>query len=276
MAQLLFTAKPGHKIQLADFDPHYKGKTEREQAETRTAELVQELDYLQELLFAAGTHSLLVILQGMDTSGKDGTVRSVFSQVTPLGSQVVSFKVPTPEELAHDFLWRVHRQTPGKGEIAIFNRSHYEDVLVVRVHNLVPEAVWRKRYRMINDFEHLLTANNTIVLKFFLHISKAEQEERLLAREADVTKAWKLSVGDWREREHWDSYMAAYEDALSECNTEHAPWHIVPADRKWYRNYAIASTIVEHLRGYKDDWMTKLEAMGNAAKAELAEFRKPA
>jgi PPK2 family polyphosphate:nucleotide phosphotransferase len=181
--------------------------------------------------------------------------------------------VPTEEELAHDFLWRVHRVTPQRGMIGVFNRSHYEDVLVVRVHDLVPEQVWKKRYRMINDFEHMLAASNTIILKFFLHISREEQEQRLLEREQEMAKAWKLSAGDWRERERWDAYMAAYEDALAECSTKHAPWQIVPADRKWFRNYAVASTIVEALREYKGEWLETLGKIGDSAKTELAAYR---
>jgi PPK2 family polyphosphate:nucleotide phosphotransferase len=242
-------------------------------AEAEFDALTTEIDDLQELLYGAGTHSLLVIMQGMDTSGKDGTVRKVFSKVSPLGSYVYSFKVPTEEELAHDFLWRVHRAIPRRGLIGIFNRSHYEDVLVVRVHGLVPEPVWRARYRMINDFEHLLASSNTIILKFFLHISKEEQEERLLAREQDVEKAWKLSAGDWREREHWDDYMAAYTEALERCSTAEAPWHIVPADRKWFRNYAVARTVVETLRPYAKDWLAYLGKVGAQRLEELRSYR---
>lgn len=274
MAPLVFTVEPGSKIKLSDYDPRYDGKIQRQSAETELPQLYAEIDELQELLYGAGSHSLLVIMQGMDTSGKDGVVRKVFSQISPLGSYVVPFKVPSDEELAHDFLWRVHKVTPQKGMIGIFNRSHYEDVLVVRVHNLVPKEVWSQRYRMINDFEHLLAANNTIILKFYLHISKEEQEERLLAREQEVDKAWKLSAGDWREREHWDAYMDAYDDALEQCSTSYAPWHIVPADRKWYRNYAVAKTVAETLRGYKAGWLEKLAQIGVDAKAGLAEYRK--
>lgn len=274
MPQLTWKIDSPRTINLKDYDPRHDAGVAREQAEAELDRLVVEIDELQELLFGAGSHSLLVILQGMDTSGKDGTTRSVFSRISPLGSYVHSFKVPTEEELAHDFLWRVHKVAPAKGMIGIFNRSHYEDVLVVRVHDLVPEATWRARYRLINDFEQLLAANGTIILKFFLHISKDEQEERLLEREQAVDKAWKLSAGDWREREHWDDYMAAYEAALEQCGTAHAPWHIVPADRKWYRNYAIASTVAETLRGYKDGWLKKLAAIGAEAKAELEAYRK--
>lgn len=273
MAPLIYPVRPGEKVKLDTIDPRQDGGLDRAKAEAELEQLALEIDTLQELLFGAGTHSVLVIMQGMDTSGKDGTTRKVFSQVSPLGSYVVSFKVPTEKELSHDFLWRVHRQTPEKGTIGIFNRSHYEDVLVVRVHSLVPEPVWRGRYRMINDFEYMLAQNNTIILKFFLHISKQEQEQRLLEREQEVTKAWKLSTGDWRERQHWDSYMAAYEEALSECSTDHAPWLIVPADRKWYRNYVIASAVAETLRGYKDDWMARLGKLGETRLAELAAYR---
>jgi PPK2 family polyphosphate:nucleotide phosphotransferase len=274
MAPLIQTVKPGSKVKLASIDPRDKGNVEREQAEAQLEQLALEIDELQELMFGAGTHSLLVVLQGMDTSGKDGTTRKVFSQVSPLGSYVQSFTVPTEKELSHDFLWRVHRVTPEKGTIGIFNRSHYEDVLVVRVHNLVPEPVWRARYRMINDFELLLTQSNTIMLKFFLHISKAEQEQRLLEREQEVAKAWKLSAGDWREREHWDSYMAAYEDALEQCSTEHAPWRIVPSDRKWLRNYLVAEAVAEALRPYKDTWLERLSQEGTKRLAELKAMRE--
>ncbi len=273
MASLVNRVPPDSKLELAKIDPKGNGSLERASAETELEALTSEIDELQELLYGAGTHSLLVIVQGIDTSGKDGTVRKVFSKVSPLGSYVHSFKVPTEEELGHDFLWRVHRVTPQRGMIGIFNRSHYEDVLVVRVHGLVPEAVWRKRYRMINDFEHLLAASNTIILKFFLHISKEEQAERLLAREKETTKAWKLSAGDWREREHWEDYMAAYNEALERCSTEYAPWIIVPADRKWYRNYAVARTVVETLRPYKDDWLAYLGKVGEQRMAELRAYR---
>ncbi len=247
---------------------------DRTTAESLLPALVKEIDDLQELLYAAGTHSMLVIFQGMDTSGKDGTIRSVFKDVSPLGTQVASFKVPTAAELAHDFLWRIHACTPEKGHIAVFNRSHYEDVLVVRVHELVPEPVWRARYTHINNFEQLLVENNTIIIKFYLHINKKEQKERLLAREKDVTKAWKLAPGDWQERERWREYQRAYNDALRQCTTPAAPWHIVPADKKWARNVGVARAIIAALAPYRDDWMAKLESMGNARRAELATMRK--
>ncbi|MEI7768791.1 MAG: PPK2 family polyphosphate kinase [Chloroflexales bacterium] len=273
MSSLTFTVEPGSKVRLSDHSPRSAGKLKRKDAEAELERLTTELDELQELLYGAGTHSLLVVMQGMDTSGKDSTVRHVFGKVSPLGSYVVPFKVPTAEELAHDFLWRVHRVTPQRGMIGIFNRSHYEDVLVVRVHELVPKQVWKERYRIINDFEHMLAASNTIILKFFLHISREEQERRLLEREQETAKAWKLSAGDWRERERWDDYMAAYDDALEQCSTAHAPWQIVAADRKWFRNYAVASTVVEALRGYKGEWLERLGQIGDAAKAELAAYR---
>jgi PPK2 family polyphosphate:nucleotide phosphotransferase len=209
----------------------------------------------------------------MDTSGKDGAIRSVLDAVDPQGCRVESFKVPTAEELAHDFMWRVHAVTPRKGMIGVFNRSHYEDVLVVRVHELVPEKVWRARYDHINHFERLLADSDTLILKFFLHISKKEQEQRLLEREQDVTKAWKLSAGDWRERERWDEYQRAYEDAIERCSTDAAPWYVVPANRKWFRNLAIAEVLVDTLEHYQDDWRAALKKLSEERLAELAAFR---
>jgi PPK2 family polyphosphate:nucleotide phosphotransferase len=216
---------------------------------------------------------VLIVLQGLDTSGKDGTIRNVFRDVDPVGCRVASFKVPTQIELAHDFLWRVHRETPGRGELVVFNRSHYEDVLVVRVHELVPEAVWRERYDHINAFERLLADSGTIVAKFYLHISKEEQESRLLDRERDVEKAWKLSAADWVERRSWDRYIAAYEDAIARCATAEAPWYVVPADRKWFRNLAVAESIVELLRPHKAAWLKALEARGEAELKAIREAR---
>jgi PPK2 family polyphosphate:nucleotide phosphotransferase len=214
------------------------------------------------------------VLQGRDTSGKDGTIRIVMGPLNSLACNVASFKVPTANELAHDFLWRVHQQTPARGQMTIFNRSHYEDVLVVRVHKLAPKSVWKARYDHINNFEKLLAESNTIVLKFYLHISPEEQEERLLEREQDTTKAWKLSVGDWKEREHWEDYTAAYEDAINRCSTKDAPWHIVPANKKWFRNLAVAQTIVDALKPYKKAWLKKLDAMGAEEKALIEAFRR--
>jgi len=200
------------------------------------------------LLYAEGKSSVLIILQAMDTGGKDGTIRNVMAGVDPQGCDVKSFKVPTPEELAHDFLWRAHKVTPCRGKIVIFNRSYYEDVLVVRVHSLVPKEVWSKRYDQINDFEKHLVENGTLILKFFLYISKDEQKKRLEERLNDPTKHWKFSEGDLKERQSWDAYIDAYEDALSKCSTKHAPWYIIPANRKWYRNLIVAETIVDALK----------------------------
>lgn len=262
------------KIKLKDFDPNYDAGFTREEAEAKTATLCDEMRKLQELLYAASDHSVLIVLQGRDTSGKDGTIRVVMGPLNSLACNVASFKVPTANELAHDFLWRVHNQTPGRGQMTIFNRSHYEDVLVVRVHNLAPKPVWKARYDHINHFEQLLVEANTIVLKFYLHISKKEQEERLLEREQDQTKAWKLSVGDWKERELWDEYTVAYEDAINHCSTKDAPWHIVPANKKWFRNLAVAQAIVDALKPYQKAWLKKLEVMGAAEKALIEEFRR--
>jgi PPK2 family polyphosphate:nucleotide phosphotransferase len=273
MAPLTFKVEPESKVDLSKIDPRYDADVKRRDAEKALSALTLEIDALQDLMYGADDHSLLIILQGMDTSGKDGTIRSVFRQVSPLGSYVQGFKVPTEEELAHDFLWRVHRVVPRKGMMGIFNRSHYEDVLVVRVRNFAPEEVWRARYRQIVDFEQLLANTGTIVLKFFLHISLEEQAERLLAREQEDEKAWKLSVGDWREREYWNDYMAAYTEALERTSTADAPWHIVPSDRKWYRNYAVASVVAETLRPFRAGWLAKLGAVGEAKKAELEAYR---
>ena len=268
--------KPGQRVRLADHDPDADGGLDKQAGRQALAPLLEELAELQQELYAAGRNSVLVVLQGMDTSGKDGTIRNVFAGVNPQGCQVTSFKVPSEEELAHDFLWRVHRSAPAKSMIGVFNRSHYEDVLVVRVHGLVPARVWRARYEQINDFERILAANGTIVCKFFLHISQGEQEQRLLAREQDVAKAYKLAPGDWRERERWDDYVAAYQDALRRCGTEAAPWHLIPANRKWYRNLAVAEALVEVLRGHRKQWRRELERMSRERLAELAAVKQQA
>ena len=261
-------------VDLAKYDADETGGVEHEAGLETTAQLGQQLSELQELLYAAGTHSVLIVLQGMDTSGKDGTISHVFDFVNPQGVNVASFKQPTPEEVSHDFLWRIHEKAPAKGHMTIFNRSHYEDVLVVRVHDLVPEKVWKKRYEQINNFESLLSADNTIVIKFFLHITKAEQKERLLARENDSSKAYKLSPGDWAERKFWDQYVAAYSEALSKTGAKDAPWYIVPGNHKWYRNLAIAETLVDTLRDYKEIWQKKLQEIGEEQRAALAQMRE--
>lgn len=270
----VWKVEEGSKVNLKDYDPNYTDKhVDPDDAKQELAELGKELSDLQELLAAAQHQSLLIVLQGMDTSGKDGTIRHVFSHVNPQGCYVHSFKEPTPEELAHDFLWRVHKVTPGKGMMGIFNRSHYEDVLVARVHKLVPEKVWNQRYAEINHFEHSLANSKTIILKFFLYISSDEQERRLLAREQDKDKAWKLSAADWAERKYWDAYQEAYEDALSYCSTSAAPWYIVPSNHKWFRNLAVAQTLVHTMRQYQDEWKADLEARGEQNLAELKKMR---
>lgn len=261
-------------IKLSAVDPEYDAGLTREEGEKRLAVLSKKLTDLQELLYAAGEQSVLIVLQGRDTSGKDGTIKTVMGPLNSLGCNVSSFKVPTEKELAHDFLWRVHQQTPGRGEITIFNRSHYEDVLVVRVHEFVPKVVWQARYDHINAFEKLVAASNTIILKFYLHISKAEQEQRLLEREEDTTKAWKLSAGDWKEREYWNAYTRAYEDALNRCATPYAPWFVVPANKKWFRNLAVAEAIVNALKPYENAWHKKLDAMGEEELARIRAMRK--
>ena len=262
------------KVKLSDYDTDDKSGQDKEASAVALAQLGQELTELQEWLYAAQTHSVLIVLQGLDTSGKDGTIAHVMASMNPQGCDVASFKVPTSEELAHDFLWRIHQKTPPKGTVTIFNRSHYEDVLVTRVHKLITEDVVKDRYTQIHNFEKLLADNNTIVLKFFLHISKDEQKARLIAREEDEEKAWKLSPGDWEERQFWDSYTDAYEKALGATATKYAPWYVIPADRKWFRNLAVATTLVETLRPYKAEWEEALKKLGAERKAELAKMRQ--
>ena len=238
----------GRRVRLADWDPaSTPGWKNKASAAERVAHNLERIDAQQYRLFAEAKRSLLIVLQGMDTSGKDGLVRHVMTAFNPQGCKAWSFKVPTVEEASHDFLWRIHRAAPARGEVAIFNRSHYEDVLVVRVHELVPESQWSRRYEMINAFEKHLHHHGTRVLKFFLHISREEQRRRLLARLEDPHKHWKFGVGDLTERKLWKSYQGAYADALGHCNTGHSPWHIVPADHKWYRDLAVSETVAETL-----------------------------
>ena len=250
-----------------------KGVT-KENTQKRFAALGAELFELQDALWGSKVNSVLVVLQGRDSAGKDGTIKHVAGCLNPRGVHVVSFGVPTTEESQHDFLWRVHRHAPRLGEFAIFNRSHYEDVLVVRVHGLAPKKLWQARYGHIADFEELLAEHGTIVLKYFLHISKKEQKKRLLERERDPRSAWKLSANDWKEREHWDDYTEAYEDAISRTASRHAPWTVVPADAKWYRNLVVAESIVSALRECRKDWQRTLEETGRKARAELADYRR--
>ncbi len=244
-----YLVKPTEKVKLSEWDPNDKGDFEggKEEGRAEVVLLNDKLEALQELLYAEGKHKVLIVLQAMDTGGKDGTIRRVFEGVNPQGVKVASFKVPTKEELAHDYLWRVHKVTPGSGQMVIFNRSHYEDVLVVRVHNLVPPEVWKKRFEQINQFESLLAENGTTIVKFYLHIDMDEQKERLQARLDEPDKNWKFSLGDLDERKLWPEYTKAYEDVLSKTSTEYAPWYIIPANRKWYRDLVISSVIVETL-----------------------------
>jgi len=243
-----YTVAPGSKVNLAKHDPDDDGGLEKgKKADKLLAGYLHRLCDLQERLYAERSRALLVVLQAMDTGGKDGTVKRVFTGVNPTGCRVTSFKQPSEEELAHDFLWRIRKAVPRYGEIGIFNRSHYEDVLIVRVHELVPKEVWRSRYDRINHFEKDLVDSGIHILKFFLHISKDEQKERLEARLADKAKLWKFDVGDLAERKRWDDYMKAYTDALSKCSTEWAPWIVVPANRKWFRDIVVAATIVDKL-----------------------------
>jgi len=235
---------PRARIDLARLSTSFTHDiAEGDKADKRLAKLVDRIGKLVHTLGADKRFALLVILQGMDTSGKDGAIRRIFHSVDPQLMRVETFKRPTEEELAHDYLWRVHPKTPRRGELVVFNRSHYEDVGIVRVHNLAPKEVWSKRYDHINAFEQLLTDSGTVVLKFFLHISKAEQRERLKARLDDPSKNWKMDLADLAERKRWPAYMDAYSAAISKCSTLHAPWHIIPADHKWFRNYAIASVV---------------------------------
>ncbi len=251
-----YRVKPGGQLSLKRYDPDdtgdYKQNDQgKEKAKAETAKLIASLDGLQERLYANATRSLLIVLQGMDTSGKDGTIKSVMSGVNPQGCKVVAFKAPSKDELAHDFLWRVHREVPPKGYIGIFNRSHYEDVLITRVHGWVSGKAVKRRFDQIKEFEELLTESGTTVLKFFLHISKDEQKERLTARIADPEKRWKWNSGDLEERKLWNEYLKAFEDVMSATSTDCAPWYIVPANRKWYRNLVVADRIVNVLENMK-------------------------
>ncbi len=248
-----YLVKPGSKVRLQDFDPSDRKGFEdeasgKQEAEAITQSLVGKLGELQELLYADATRSLLIVLQGIDTAGKDGTIRHVMSGVNPQGCRVSSFKIPSSEESSHDFLWRIHRETPPKGYIGIFNRSHYEDVLVTRVHRLISDKTAERRFRQINDFEKLLVQNGTVILKFFLHISKDEQKRRLQERLRDPKKHWKFNINDVRERKSWDDYQGAFEDMMEATSTKHASWIVVPSNHKWYRNLVVGKAIVGTLK----------------------------
>ena len=242
-----YMVKPGSKVRLGRSDPSdtsgFDG--DKKDGEKAIDETLRKLDPLQELLFAEHKHKVLLVLQGMDTSGKDGTIRRVFEGVNPAGVRVAHFGVPSQEELDHDYLWRVHKQVPGRGEVVIFNRSHYESVLVDRVHGLAPESVWSRRYRQLVDFERMLNEEGTTILKFFLHIDKKEQAKRFKDRLKDPTKHWKFSYLDYRERVYWKDYMRAYEDALEKTSTEFAPWYVVPSNHAWFRDLVVSHVVVE-------------------------------
>jgi PPK2 family polyphosphate:nucleotide phosphotransferase len=246
-----FRVKPGSKVRLASMDPNdTRGRT-KARSEPELQRGLARLTDLQDRLWAEQKHPILIVLQGIDAAGKDGTVRHVMTAFNPMGCIVTSWKAPTPIELAHDYLWRIHQRTPGAGEISIFNRSHYEDVLVVRVHDLVPKDVWSNRYDQINAFEQTLASSGTTILKFFLLIDRDEQKQRLQARLADPTKQWKFRVRDLAERKLWDSYTAAYEAMLERCSTPSAPWYVIPSNKKWFRNLAVADIVADALDDLK-------------------------
>jgi len=264
-----YLVKPKQKVELAkDFDPHDEGdwKGKKKEAKKEFRKLQKDLDRLQELLYAEHKQKVLVVLQAMDTAGKDSTIRNVLEGVNPQGVKVASFKVPTPIEQDHDFLWRVHPHAPGKGEMVVFNRSHYEQVLVVRVHSLEEEKVWRKHYRQINDFERMLSETGTTILKFYLNIDPDEQKKRLLERIDNPEKHWKFSSADLPERKLWPEYMKAYQEMLEETSTDYAPWYVVPAIHNWYRNLVVASVIVKAMK--------KLDMQYPPAEENLEQYRK--
>ena len=262
-----FAVEPGAKVRLSKIDASYTGKHEtHEKVLPEIRKHVERIDKLQYLLYADGNQSLLVVLQALDAAGKDGTIRHVFSGMNPQGTFVFGFKQPSKEEAAHDFLWRAHLRTPGKGEVVLFNRSHYEDVLVVRVHKLVPHSVWSKRYDLINDFEKMLSQNGTTILKFFLHISPEEQLSRFKQRLDDPSRHWKISESDYSERELWPQYVEAYEDAMTLTSTKRAPWYIIPSNHKWFRNLAVSQIIADTM----DEMGLKLPPTG----VDIAEIRR--
>jgi PPK2 family polyphosphate:nucleotide phosphotransferase len=250
MARMLeqLVVKPGHAARLADRDPRHTLGLDKDDGKEHLEALLEELEHLHTRLYAEGKRSLLLVLQGIDASGKDGAIRAVFSGVNPQGCRVVSFKAPTSTELAHDFLWRIHAACPARGEIGIFNRSHYEDIVTVRLLGLAPEEVWRPRAELVREFERMLVAEGTAIVKCFLHISKEEQRQRFEERVQDPEKRWKFNPADLQLRERWDEVMLAYDEALTDTSTEWAPWHVIPADRNWVRNVAVATLLVETLR----------------------------
>ena len=241
-----FVVEPGSKVRLATIDPSFTGEHEsHKKADKEIAKQVDRMDRLQYLLYADASQSLLVVLQALDAAGKDGVIRHLFTGMNPQGTSVFGFKQPSASELAHDFLWRAHQHAPAHGEVVIYNRSHYEDVLVVRVHGLVPHSIWSKRYDLINDFEKMLAENRTRILKFYLHISPDEQLARFKGRLDDPTRHWKISESDYSERELWPKYVEAYEDAIARTSTRWAPWYVIPSNHKWFRNLAISEILAD-------------------------------
>ncbi len=264
------------RIRLDKIDPSDTQGIDKDDALERIDKLGRELSELQNLLAYAGTHGLLVVLQGRDASGKDGTIRKILEFSNIQQSYVQPFKVPTEDERAHDFLWRVHKAVPRRGHVTLFNRSHYEDVLAARVHRIVPEAVWKGRYAHINAFERLIVDADVILLKFCLHISADEQYQRLRAREKDPRTAWKLNPEDWRELPLWDDFTEAYEDVFARCATPAAPWYLVPADKKWFRNLVVLERLVLAMRPYRKIWLETLRHMGKNAMKEIRALRAQA
>lgn len=250
----LLAVRPGSTVDLATFDAGATFGRAKEDAETDLANVLARLADLQGRLWAEAKHPVLVVVQGIDAAGKDGTIRVIAGAFNPQGTPVTSFKVPSPVELAHDYLWRVHAHVPGKGEIGIFNRSHYEDVLAARVLKLVPVERWQSRYRAINEFERELTQEGTLLLKFFLHISEEEQRDRIRARLEDPTKHWKFSANDLADRPHWAEYMAAIGEMLTKTSTSWAPWYLIPSDKKWFRNWAVSKILVDALESLDLTW----------------------
>lgn len=247
-----FRVQPGSQVRLKDIDSAFTdGHESRQDAAGEIERYCKRLRELQDVLYAERRRSLLICLQALDTGGKDGTINHVLGAMNPQGCRAVAFRQPSAEEASHDFLWRVQRATPARGEVVIFNRSHYEDVLIARVHNLVPQAIWSKRYRQIDDFERMLTENGVYIVKFLLYISKEEQARRFRARLEDKTKNWKFSESDLRERQYWDRYIDAFNDAVRKCNAPHAPWYVIPANRKWFRNFAVAEILIHTLESMK-------------------------
>jgi PPK2 family polyphosphate:nucleotide phosphotransferase len=268
------TIEGGEKIRLDKFDPGDTAGMDKEDGIAKLDKLGREFAELGNLLTYAGQHALLVVLQGRDASGKDGAIRKILEFSNIQNAHVRPFKVPTEEERAHDFLWRVHNVVPRRGHITMFNRSHYEDVIAARVHHLVPDRVWKGRFEHINAFERLLVDGDVILLKLYLHISREEEVKRLVAREKDPLTAWKLNPGDWRELPLWDEVTRAYEDVLQKCATRDAPWYLVPADKKWFRNLAVLERLVLALRPYRQVWIETLKTMGREALKEIRAIRR--